>query len=54
VALGIKVGQLTITESVIWLGARVSVAVGEEVAARKAPEKKAPEKKALPPKAPAS
>ena len=48
VALGIKVGQLAITESVIWLGARVSVAVGDEAAA-----KKAPEKKALPPKAPA-
>jgi hypothetical protein len=46
VALGIKVGQLAITEHVIWLGAHVSVAVGDEAvakkAARKAREKKAP------------
>jgi hypothetical protein len=32
VALAIQVGQLAITEDVIWLGARVSVAVGEEAA----------------------
>ena len=30
VALGIKLGDLAITEDVIWLGARVSVAVGDE------------------------
>jgi hypothetical protein len=46
VALGIKVGQLAITEHVIWLGAHVSVAVGDEAVAkkavRKAAEKKAP------------
>jgi len=30
VALGIKVGALAITKHVIWLGAKVSVAVGEE------------------------
>jgi hypothetical protein len=29
VALGIKLGELAITEHVIWLGAHVSVAVGE-------------------------
>jgi hypothetical protein len=29
VALGIKVGGLAITEQVIWLGAHVSVAVGD-------------------------
>ncbi|HEX9187208.1 MAG TPA: hypothetical protein VGB87_09060 [Vicinamibacteria bacterium] len=69
VALGIEVGDLAITESVIWLGARVSVAVGEEaekeIERRKAEEaapekrkgKKAPGKEAAPtpaPKAPAS
>jgi hypothetical protein len=32
VALGIKVGDLAITEDVIWLGAHVSVVVGEEPA----------------------
>ena len=35
VVLAINVGQLAITEHVIWLGARVSVASGEPVAARK-------------------
>jgi hypothetical protein len=48
VALGIKLGELAITESVIWLGAKVSVAVGEEaekeIEKRKAGERKAPEK----------
>ena len=45
VALGIKLGELAITEHMIWLGARVSVAVGEE-AAKQIEEKKAQEKKA--------
>jgi hypothetical protein len=67
VALGIKLGELAITESVIWLGAHVSVAVGEEaeqeIERRKAEEaaqekargKKTPGKDAAPaPKAPAS
>jgi hypothetical protein len=45
VALEIKVGDLAITEDVIWLGARVSVAVGEE-AAKQIEEKKAHKKKA--------
>jgi hypothetical protein len=57
VALGIRVGELAITESVIWLGAHVSVAVGEEaeqeIEKRKAEAKKASAKMALPPKAPA-
>ena len=44
VALAIKLGDLAITEDVIWLGARVSVAVGEE-AAKQIEEKKAEEKK---------
>jgi hypothetical protein len=39
VALGIKVGQLAITEQVIWLGAHVSVAVGEDAVAKKTPAK---------------
>jgi len=45
VALAIQVGDLAITEDVIWLGARVSVAVGEE-AAKQVEDKKAQEKKA--------
>jgi hypothetical protein len=32
--MGERKGDLAITEDVIWLGARVSVAVGEEVATR--------------------
>jgi hypothetical protein len=52
VALEIKLGELAITEDVIWLGARVSVAVGEE-AAKQIEEKKAQEKKAQEKKAPA-
>jgi hypothetical protein len=52
VALGIKVGRLAITESVIWLGAHVSVAVGEEaekeIERRQAERKEAPKKKAPP------
>jgi hypothetical protein len=44
VALGIKVGELAITESTIWLGAHVSVAVGEEAVA-KGKEEKAKEEK---------
>jgi hypothetical protein len=48
VALGIKLGRLVIAEDVIWLGADVSVAVGEEAAKtiekRKAEERKAPER----------
>jgi hypothetical protein len=43
VALAIKVGDLAITEDVIWLGARVSVAVGEE-AAKQIEERKAGKK----------
>jgi hypothetical protein len=43
VALSIKLGDLAITEDVIWLGARVSVAVGDE-AAKQIEEKKAQEK----------
>jgi len=50
VALAIQVGDLAITEDVIWLGARVSVTVGEEaekqIEARRAEENKAREKKA--------
>jgi hypothetical protein len=56
VALGIKLGELAITEQMIWLGARVSVAVGEdaekEIEKRKAEEKRAPAKKAPEKKAP--
>ena len=52
VALEIKLGELAITEDMIWLGARVSVAVGEE-AAKQIAEKKAQEKKAQEKKAPA-
>jgi hypothetical protein len=44
VALSIKLGDLAITEDVIWLGARVSVAAGEE-AAKQIEQKKAQEKK---------
>jgi hypothetical protein len=36
VALGIRVGGLAITEHAIWLGAHVSVAMGDELV--KAPE----------------
>jgi hypothetical protein len=58
VALSIKLGELAITEDVIWLGARVSVAVGEEaeeqIEARKAEQSKAREKKAPAGKAPAA
>jgi hypothetical protein len=49
VALGIRLGDLVITEDVIWLGARVSVAVGEGAAKqveRKKVEEKAPARKA--------
>ena len=52
VALWIKLGESAITEQVIWLGARVSVAVGEE-AAKQIEEKKAQEKEAPTGKAPA-
>ena len=41
VALGIKLGQLAITEQMIWLGARVSVAMGE--GAHKGIEERKPE-----------
>lgn len=41
VALGIKVGKLAITEHVIWLGADVSVAIGEGAVAKRAPQKAA-------------
>jgi len=53
VALGIKLGELAITEQMIWLGANVSVAVGEDAAEEKAqaPGKKAPKPKAAEPKA---
>jgi len=51
VALAIKLGDLAITEDVIWLGARVSVAVGDE-AAKQIEEKKAQQKKAPAGKAP--
>jgi hypothetical protein len=53
VALSIQVGDLAITEDIIWLGARVGVAVGEEaegIEKRKAAE----EKKAGGKKAPAA
>ena len=54
VALAIQVGDLAITEDVIWLGARVSVAVGEE-AAKQIEKKKAEEKEKAPAvKAPAA
>jgi hypothetical protein len=46
VALGIKVGKLAITEHMIWLGADVSVVVGEEARAKKETESGEPEKKA--------
>jgi hypothetical protein len=45
VALSIKLGDLAITEDVIWLGARVSVAVGEE-AEREIEERAIEERKA--------
>ena len=49
VALGIQVGELAITEDVIWLGARVSVAVGEgatkQIEEKRAAKKKEAEKK---------
>ena len=44
VALAIQLGDLAITEDVIWLGARVSVAVGEE-AAKEIEERKAEQAK---------
>ena len=47
VALGIKLGELAITEQMIWLGANVSVATGAE-AAREI-EKRRPEKKGATP-----
>ncbi len=37
VALAIQVGDLTITEQMIWLGARVSVAIGEDALTKNAP-----------------
>ena len=40
VALEIKLGDLAITEHMIWLGANVSVTVGEKPTEPKAPEKK--------------
>jgi hypothetical protein len=56
VALSIKLGDLAITESVIWLGARVSVAVGDEAAKqieeRKEQDRKEQEKKEQQKKAP--
>jgi hypothetical protein len=60
VALAIKLGELAITEHMIWLGANVSVAVGDEVAEKKgpadtkAPAKEAPKPKAAEPKPPAT
>jgi hypothetical protein len=52
VALAIKLGELAITEHMIWLGANVSVMVGEDAAEEKAPaDTKAPAKKAPKPKA---
>jgi hypothetical protein len=57
VALGIKLGDLAITEHVIWLGARVSVAVGEEALkeiGQKKVEKGGPAGKAPAAKAPAT
>jgi hypothetical protein len=62
VALAINVGELRITEDVIWLGARVSVAMGDEaekqIEQRKAEEKaraaRAPAAKPAPRKVPAS
>jgi hypothetical protein len=54
VALSIKLGDLAITEDVIWLGARVSVAVGED-AEKQIEQRKAEEAKrqAKPKKGPA-
>ncbi len=37
VALGIRVGDLTITEHAIWLGAHVSVAIGDQAITKTAP-----------------
>jgi len=55
VELGIKLGELAITEHMIWLGANVSVTVGDDVAETKAPaDKKAPAQKAAEPKTPAT
>jgi hypothetical protein len=49
VELSIKLGELAITEHMIWLGANVSVKVGED-----APDTTAPEKKAADPQPPAT
>jgi len=52
VALAIKLGELAITEHMIWLGANVSVRVGDDVEEKMAPaDKKAPAPKAAEPKA---
>ena len=57
VALGIRVGDLAITEHAIWLGAHVSVAVGGEAVARRALSEGArattPARRQAPKKAPA-
>jgi hypothetical protein len=53
VALGIKLGDLAITEHVIWLGARVSVAVGEEAEKQIEEKKGGPAREAPGAKAPA-
>ena len=42
VALAIKLGELAITEHMIWLGANVSVAVGDDAEEKKAPADKRP------------
>ena len=60
VELAIKLGELAITEHMIWLGANVSVTVGEDAAEnkapadKKAPAQKAPAQKAAEPKPPAT
>jgi tetraacyldisaccharide-1-P 4'-kinase len=60
VALAIRLGELAITEHMIWLGANVSVAVGDDVlqkkarADKKARAPKAPTPKAAEPKPPAT
>jgi hypothetical protein len=58
VALGIELGELAITEQMIWLGADVSVATGAEAAKeiekKKAGRKGAPTRRAPAPDAPAA
>jgi len=57
VALGIKLGQLAITEQMIWLGANVSVVTGAAAAAKiatsRAPAPENPTPKPTPPNVPA-